>query len=33
MDKKPTSDEILNGILPPREWTENGKQFIQYTSH
>ena len=25
-------DEILNSILPPREFTAQGKQFLQYTS-
>jgi len=23
----------LNAILPPREWVENGKHYIQYVSH
>eukprot|EP00954_Amorphochlora_amoebiformis_P014397 1127015-Amorphochlora_amoeboformis.AAC.2 len=27
----PTED-ILNSILPPREWTENGQLWVQYVS-
>ena len=26
------TDEILNSILPPIDWSENGQQFIQYVS-
>ena len=33
IDNKPSSEDILNAILPPREWIENGKNFIQYVSH
>ena len=33
MDTKPSSEDILNAILPPREWVENGKHYIQYVSH
>ena len=33
MDTKPSSEDILNAILPPREWVESGKHFIQYVSH
>jgi dynein light intermediate chain len=33
LDAKPNSDDILNAILPPREWTETGKHYIQYVSH
>jgi len=33
MENKPSSEDILNAILPPREWVENGKHFIQYVSH
>ena len=33
MNAKPSSEDILNAILPPREWVENGKHFIQYVSH
>ena len=25
MESKPSSEDILNAILPPREWVENGK--------
>lgn len=28
MESKPSSEDILNAILPPREWVENGT-FIQ----
>ena len=28
MGKKPSSEDILNAILPPREWIENGKHFV-----
>ena len=30
---KPSSEDILNAILPPREWVESGKHYIQYVSH
>ena len=33
LEAKQNSDEILNVILPPREWNESGKQFIQHVSH
>ncbi len=44
METKPSSEDILNAILPPREWVENGiklsyvdftigKHYIQYVSH
>ena len=33
LDTKPSSEDILNAILPPREWVENGKHYIQYVSH
>ena len=33
MDVKPRSEDILNAILPPREWTLEGKQYIEYVSH
>mmetsp|Transcript_24244 Transcript_24244/g.22044 ORF Transcript_24244/g.22044 Transcript_24244/m.22044 type:complete len:234 (-) Transcript_24244:6-707(-) len=26
------TDDILNSILPPREWTENGQLWVQYVS-
>lgn len=28
-----TSDDILNSILPPREWKENGELWVQKVSH
>jgi dynein light intermediate chain len=33
-EKKPISPtvEILNSILPPREWTEDGQLWVQYVS-
>jgi len=33
MESKPKQEDILNAILPPRSWVENGKHFIQYVSH
>ena len=33
MENRPKQEDILNAILPPREWVENGKQWIQYVSH
>ncbi|CAG9321065.1 unnamed protein product [Blepharisma stoltei] len=33
MESKPTIEEYLNSILPPREWTQDEKRFIQYVSH
>ena len=33
LDTKPSSEDILNAILPPTEWVENGKHSIQYVSH
>merc|ERR1712083_171145 len=33
MESKPKQEEIVDAILPPREWIENGKHFIQYVSH
>jgi hypothetical protein len=27
MQTKPSSEDILNAILPPREWIENGKNL------
>lgn len=32
-DAKPSTDDILNAILPPREWDQEGKHYIQYVSH
>jgi len=33
MENKPSNEDILNAILPPREWVESGKHLIQYVSH
>ncbi len=32
-ESKPSTEDILNAILPPREWTADGKHYIQYVSH
>lgn len=28
METKPSSEDILNAILPPREWVENGIHYL-----
>ena len=34
MEKRPLrAEDILNQILPPREWVEQGKHFVQQVSH
>lgn len=33
LDTKPSGEDILNAILPPNEWVENGKHYISYVSH
>lgn len=33
MEAKPSTEDILNAILPPREYVENGKHYIEYVSH
>lgn len=33
MENRPKQEDILNAILPPREWVEGGKHWIQYVSH
>ena len=33
MQGKPNTQNIINAILPPREWLENEKHYIQYVSH
>lgn len=33
LETKPSTDDILNAILPPREWDQEGKHYIQYVSH
>merc|ERR1712070_1327948 len=33
VEKQPTqTEDILNSILPPREWTEDGQLWVQYVS-
>lgn len=32
LESKPSVDEILNAILPPREWVDRGAHIIQYVS-
>ena len=33
LDVKPTNQEILNAILPPREWIDEGRHFVQFVSN
>jgi len=33
LEAKPSTEDILNAILPPREWVETAKHYIQYVSH
>lgn len=33
LETKPSTDDILNANLPPREWDQEGKHYIQYVSH
>lgn len=33
IDTKPSLEEYLNSILPPREWTQEEKRYIQYVSN
>jgi len=33
LETKPNTEDILNAILPPREWDQEGKHYIQYVSH
>lgn len=33
MDKQPRTEDILNAILPPKEWVESGKHCIAHVSH
>jgi len=34
MESRPIRpEEVLNMILPPREWVEQGMHFVQYVSH
>merc|ERR1712005_96306 len=32
VESKPNTDDILHACLPPREWAEDGKHYIQYVS-
>ncbi|EGR28757.1 hypothetical protein IMG5_169540 [Ichthyophthirius multifiliis] len=33
LESKPSTEDILNAILPPREWDHDGTHYIQYVSH
>jgi len=33
VESKPNTDDILHAILPPREWIEDQKHYIQYVSN
>lgn len=33
MESKPSMEDILHAILPPREWSQENKHFLQYVSH
>jgi dynein light intermediate chain, axonemal len=33
MDRQPRTEDILNALLPPKEWVESGKHFISHVSH
>jgi len=28
MESKPSIEDVLNAILPPREWDDSGKHYI-----
>jgi dynein light intermediate chain len=28
LEAKPSSEDILHAILPPREWEENGRKYL-----
>ena len=32
-ESKPDLQSLLKAILPPREWDQDGKHFVQYVSH
>ncbi|EEQ97084.1 Axonemal dynein light intermediate polypeptide, putative, partial [Perkinsus marinus ATCC 50983] len=32
MDSKPTTKDVLHILLPPREWSENGRHIMQYVN-
>jgi dynein light intermediate chain, axonemal len=31
-ETKPTTTDVLNAILPPKTWTQDGKHYVQYVS-
>ena len=33
IESKPDTQSLLKAILPPREWEQDGKHFVQYVSH
>ena len=32
LDAKPSIEDILHAVLPPREWLETGRKYVQYVS-
>ena len=33
LEDRPNAEAVLDTMLPPREWVEQGKHYIQYVSH
>mmetsp|Transcript_90661 Transcript_90661/g.194422 ORF Transcript_90661/g.194422 Transcript_90661/m.194422 type:complete len:251 (+) Transcript_90661:91-843(+) len=33
VESKPNADDVLHALLPPREWIEDAKHFMQYVSN
>ena len=33
MESKPSTEDILNAILPPRHWETDNRFYLQYVSH
>merc|ERR1712072_445918 len=33
VESKPNTDDVLHALLPPREWIEEDKHYIQYVSN
>jgi len=33
VESKPSTDDVLHALLPPREWVEESKHFMQYVSN
>jgi dynein light intermediate chain, axonemal len=33
MESKPSTEDILNAILPPRRWEQESRFYLQYVSH